>query len=116
MKLTITDQAAQRLAPYMDEQHKILLSFDDGVGPFSDLGFCSLEVSFDVIVVDADTDVPDYQGVLETNHGNWYYKPYSAPQFDEHMKLDFVNNSLTLSGDSGMIDNNAEIKVMTKTK
>ena len=43
MKLTITDEAANKLRPFFEDQNAlVLLDFDDGVGPFSKVGVCSL--------------------------------------------------------------------------
>ena len=40
MELTFTPAAQKRLAKYLDDgsQKRLILDFDDGVGPFSDIG------------------------------------------------------------------------------
>ena len=45
MKLTFTPQAQQRLQKYLQPDSKLILDFDDGVGPFSDAGMCTLDVA-----------------------------------------------------------------------
>lgn len=116
MKLTITDDALTHLMSVFPATSKFLLSFDDGVGPFSKVGICSLDVSFDVIAVDQDAQVPDYQAKLTTNVGDWYYKGYSKRYLDDNMKLDYVNNRFKLSGDSGILDGNVDLKNLTTQK
>ncbi len=43
MNITFTDQAIERLQRYELSSKKMLLDFDDGVGPFSAVGSCSLD-------------------------------------------------------------------------
>ncbi|MCT3443227.1 iron-sulfur cluster biosynthesis family protein, partial [Limosilactobacillus fermentum] len=40
--LTFTEAAKERVARYLSPDKKIILDYDDGVGPFSKLGDCSL--------------------------------------------------------------------------
>ena len=40
MYLTFTNEAKQRLARYVDDSKKMLMDYDDGVGPFSAIGNC----------------------------------------------------------------------------
>ncbi|WP_152638997.1 iron-sulfur cluster biosynthesis family protein [Lentilactobacillus curieae] len=110
MKLTITDSAQSKINQVADEDTRLLLSFDDGVGPFSKWGICSLETAFDVIAVDKDALTPDYEKSLSTNHGEWAYKGYSKNYLDDDMKLDVVNNNLVLSGESGILDSAVTLK------
>lgn len=113
MEMTITLAAYDKLKPYLNGKNKMLLSQDDGVGPFSKAGYCSLEVAFDIIAVKPMADTPDYQAVLKTNYGDWYYKDYTKSQLDDNLKLDLKNNNLVLSGASGILDNNVQLKDMT---
>ncbi|TJY00756.1 iron-sulfur cluster biosynthesis family protein [Lentilactobacillus buchneri] len=114
MKLTITDAALAQLKKVFPANSKLLLSFDDGVGPFSKVGVCSLDTSYDVIAVDKDAKVPDYDTKLSANSGDWYFKGYSKIYLDEDMKLDYKNNQVVLSGESGIMDSNIELKYLTK--
>lgn len=114
MRLTITDQAFEKLRENVPENSRLLLSFDDGVGPFSKVGICSLETSFDIIAVDREVKTPDYDAKLATNHGEWQYKGYSNVYLDDDMKLDIKNNQLVLSGESGILDSSITVKNLVK--
>ncbi|GHP13501.1 hypothetical protein YK48G_09260 [Lentilactobacillus fungorum] len=116
MKLMITDNALTQLKKVFPNNRKFLLSFDDGVGPFSKVGVCSLDTSFDIIAVDPAAEVPDYDAKLSTNFGDWYYKGYSKMYLDDPMKLDFVNQQMKLSGNSGILDGNIALKDFTAEK
>ncbi|KRN29006.1 hypothetical protein IV38_GL001220 [Lactobacillus selangorensis] len=114
MKLTVTEAAQAKLQPYLNDQDKLLLNFDDGVGPFSKVGTCALNTSFDILVVD-DVATPDYNVAVSSNIGkDFWIKDYSKIYLDTNMKLDIKQstNTLALSGDSGILDSNVQIKDM----
>ncbi|WP_283679405.1 iron-sulfur cluster biosynthesis family protein [Lentilactobacillus sp. Marseille-Q4993] len=104
MKLTLTDAAIAKINAKVTNDERILLSLDDGVGPFSDAGFCSLETAYDLIVVNKSATTPDYDQPVETNIGQWFVKGYSQTYLDDNMKIDVKNNNFVLSGDSGVLD------------
>jgi uncharacterized protein YqkB len=114
MKLTITNEAIQQLKKVFPANSRLLLSFDDGVGPFSKVGICSLDTSYDVIGVDKDAKTPDYDTKLEANFGDWAFKGYSKIYLDQDMKLDYKNNRIVLSSEAGIMDSNIELKDLTK--
>ncbi|KRK86210.1 iron-sulfur cluster biosynthesis family protein [Lentilactobacillus sunkii] len=114
MKLTITNEAIQQLKKAFPADSRLLLSFDDGVGPFSKVGICSLDTSYDVIAVDQDAKTPDYNTQLEANFGDWAFKGYSKIYLDQDMKLDYKNNRIVLSSEAGIMDSNIELKDLTK--
>ncbi|MHA8137565.1 iron-sulfur cluster biosynthesis family protein [Lactobacillaceae bacterium Scapto_B20] len=105
MKMTITDAAKAKIEKVAGPNTKLLLSLDDGVGPFSDVGSCAVDTSFDLIVVDADMDTPDYDQQIDSNMGPVYYKGYSGQYIDDPgLKLDVQFNQLALKNDGGLID------------
>lgn len=114
MKLTITDAAIRQLKKVFPANSRLLLSFDDGVGPFSKVGVCSLDTSYDIIAVDKDAQTPDYDTSLDANFGDWSFKGYSKIYLDQDMKLDYKNNQIVLSSESGIMDSNIELKNLTK--
>lgn len=96
MKLTFTPQAQQRLQKYLQPDSKLILDFDDGVGPFSKLGNCSLDANFKLIIVKKDAKLPDFNAQLASNLGQVWYKDYTAPQLDEKMEVRFNQTYFTM--------------------
>ena len=96
MKLTFTPQAQQRLQKYLQPDSKLILDFDDGVGPFSKLGNCSLDANFKLIIVSKDAKFPDFNAQLDSNLGPIWYKDYTASQLDEKMEVRFNQTYFTM--------------------
>ncbi|MEJ6399818.1 iron-sulfur cluster biosynthesis family protein [Nicoliella lavandulae] len=117
MKMVITDAAKAKIDQVFNSNDKLLLSLDDGVGPFSDEGSCSVDTSFDLVVVNADLDTPDYDKAIDSNMGPVYYKGYSGQYIDDPgLKLDVQFNQLTLKNDSGLIDSGVALLDRTTPK
>lgn len=104
MKITVTDDAAKKLQRYTDDSNAVLLlDFDDGVGALSKVGVCSLNSDFRILIVSKDMDYKkDYNEVIDSNIGKFYYKGYSKMYMDDNMKISLnTNNSLLrLTGDN----------------
>ncbi|MDO4903762.1 MAG: iron-sulfur cluster biosynthesis family protein [Limosilactobacillus sp.] len=96
MKVTFTDQAKEHVARYMAPDKKILLDYDDGVGPFSAVGDCSLGRSFQLIFVDKDLSLPDFDQEIDSNIGKIFIKSESASQFEDEMEMRFNKNFFTM--------------------
>lgn len=96
MQLTFTPQAQQRLQKYIKPTSKLILDFDDGVGPFSKLGNCSLDANFKLILVNQDVDLPDFNASLVSNLGTIWYKDYTEPQLDANMEVRFNQTYFTM--------------------
>lgn len=112
MKLTITNDALLKIKQlYQPKNHKLLLSFDDGVGPFSSMGVCSLDTSFQLLIVNAKLPTPDYSATIESKLGTIYYKKYSKQYLGDNLKLDFNSryHTLPLSSNSEVIDSNVAL-------
>ncbi|GAB6092085.1 iron-sulfur cluster biosynthesis family protein [Furfurilactobacillus curtus] len=115
MRLTITPAAQAKLAPLMKPHTQLLLSYDDGVGPYSAVGFCSLDTAFDLLVVDQDQGTPDYDEAIDSNLGEIKVKGYSKAQLAEQMRLDLnpTFNTLRLTSDHEQLDPNVQLKDLT---
>ena len=112
MDLTFTAAAQKRLKKYLEGyDYRIILDFDDGVGPFSQLGNCSLDVNYKLIFVDKDEQLPDFNAHFASNLGPIYYKDFDAPQYDEHMTIDFNPRyfTLPLKSDYRLLTDNVEV-------
>jgi len=96
MNITFTDQAIERLQRYELSSKKMLLDFDDGVGPFSAVGSCSLDGDYRLILVKEDLDTPDYNEKITSNLGDVFIKDHTAVQFDDEMEVRFNPRYFTM--------------------
>lgn len=96
MNITFTDQAIERLQRYELSSKKMLLDFDDGVGPFSAVGSCSLDGDYRLILVKEDLDTPDYNEKITSNLGDVFIKDHTAVQFDDGMEVRFNPQYFTM--------------------
>lgn len=112
MDLTFTTEAQERLQKCLQgKDYRMILDFDDGVGPFSKLGNCSLDVNYKLVFVDPDEELPDFNAHFESNLGPIYYKDFDKPQYDEHMTIDFNPRyfTLPLKSDQRLLTDNVEV-------
>ncbi|MBS9335149.1 iron-sulfur cluster biosynthesis family protein [Fructobacillus sp. M1-13] len=114
MKLTFTDKAKARLEKLAGDNKKLVLDFDDGVGPFSNEANCTLALSFNLLFVPNDTDLSEFGATFDSNMGTIHAKPYSLEQMDEEMTVDVNEKYLryTLSGRGGVLDPALGIKTL----
>lgn len=111
MYLTFTDDAKERVSKYSAPNKKMILDYDDGVGPFSAIGDCGLEGGYKLIFVNKDREFPDFNAKIESNLGDIYYKDYTKPQFSDEMELRFNSRYFTmpLVSPFGTLTENVEI-------
>lgn len=116
MHLTFTDAAQNRLQNYISPDKKMILDYDDGVGPFSALGNCSLDTNFKLLFVDPQKDLPDFDEHFESNLGPIYYKGYTKPQYADEMTIDFNSHvfTLPLKSPQGLLTDDIEVHDLTK--
>lgn len=118
MDLTFTTEAQERLQKYLQgKDYRMILDFDDGVGPFSKLGNCSLDVNYKLVFVDPDEELPDFNAHFESNLGPINYKDFDKPQYDEHMTIDFNPRyfTLPLKSDQRLLTDNVEVLRVSHT-
>lgn len=87
---------------------KLLLTFEDGVGPYSQHAMIHMQVQFSLNVVKASDPATDYDTEIDSNLGPILIKGYSQEDLNAHMNVHFNKtlNTLVLSGDGGDIDTN----------
>jgi uncharacterized protein YqkB len=114
MYLNITTAAQKRIQAKLGTGQRLLLDFDDGVGPFSPVGACSLNLGYRLIVVPETFDTTtDYRDTVDSDLGAIAIKPYSETYLADDMKLD-VNEQrdvLTLSSNQGLLASRVDILV-----
>lgn len=111
MKLTFSEAAVERLQKFISKDTKIVLDFDDGVGPFSDAATCTLDASFNLDFVREDQLSSEFNATIDSNLGKVYVKRYSEDQMNPNMvfELNPKNLTYTLKGDSGVLDENVQV-------
>lgn len=108
MEIILNEAAKEKLSAHLTQGEKILLTFEDGVGAYSQHAMIHMQVQFTINIIAADMAMAGYDTTIETNLVPFYIKGYSKEDLDEHMTLtlDTRLNSFVLSGDGGVIDDN----------
>lgn len=103
-ELKMTDQAIAKLQKLMPGK-TILLDMDDGVGPFSAVGVCSLNTHFNIVLAAPSKVTTDFNVELSSPVGPVLVKDYSTEYFGSQPKLDLgMGDIFTLSDESGLLD------------
>lgn len=112
-RLTVTDAALARIRLHLSPNKKIILDFDDGVGPFSAIGNCSLDANYRLIFVNQNAVLPDFDEKISSNIGDIYIKSelYANVQFEPEMELRFDRRHFTLPlvSPKGTLTENVEL-------
>ncbi|MDR3190722.1 MAG: iron-sulfur cluster biosynthesis family protein [Lactobacillaceae bacterium] len=114
MNITFSENAVTRIAPKLHANSVIVLDFDDGVGPFSKFSVCSLDVAFNLIIVDKQQLPADFDTQIESNFSSVYIKGYSKNQLDLQLTVDCDKYlRYALAGQSGVIDSTMGLRDLT---
>lgn len=62
MEIKFTEDALNKIKPKLDDHTVMLLSYADGVGPYSHHGLVALQIEFDFILITDKMDKKDYDG------------------------------------------------------
>ena len=111
MQINFSSAAVKEVQAYLNSDTRILLDFDDGVGPFSHVATCSLDAGFGLLFVTTQMDTHEYNQKISSNLGPIYIKDYSATQLDEDMQVRFNQKYaiLSLQSDHRIITPNLEL-------
>ncbi|WP_125704760.1 iron-sulfur cluster biosynthesis family protein [Lacticaseibacillus daqingensis] len=108
MEIQFDAAAMAKLTPHLVAGKQLLMTFEDGVGPYSQHAMIHMQVQFTLNVVAADADLTAYDTTVDSNLGPVLIKGYSTEDLDDHMAvhLNEAANTMSLTGDGGMIDSN----------
>ncbi|MCI1986977.1 MAG: iron-sulfur cluster biosynthesis family protein [Lactobacillus sp.] len=108
MAINFDAAAVSKLTPHLAPDKRLLLTFEDGVGPYSQHAMIHMQVQFTLNVIAADAPAEDYDVDIPSNLGPIGIKGYSQEDLDPHLSLRYDSEMgiFTLSGDGGEIDGN----------
>lgn len=108
MHIQFDEASAAKIRQHLVSGNKLLLTFEDGVGPYSQHAMIHMQVQFSINIIGPEMTTQGYDQKIASNIGDILVKGYSLEDLDEHMniRLNTSHNTLSLSGDSGLIDNN----------
>lgn len=110
MDLEFSDDVMMRIKKHMHADTVVVLDFDDGVGPFSKVGICSLDTAFKLVLTTKAAVTPEFDAKIESNLGQVLIKDYSKEQLDQQMTLIQDDNlNLVLKGAGGILDGHMQM-------
>jgi uncharacterized protein YqkB len=111
MELFVTDSALTFMKPKLTNNPVILLSYDDGVGPYSPHGLVALQIAFKLVLISEDMPKKDYNVTVHSNIGDLYVKDYSQRFLGDHLTIKLNENYqvLSLTDDGEVIEDNLQI-------
>lgn len=100
--------SAEKIQAHLDDNKRLLLTFEDGVGDYSQHAMIHMQVQFTINIVAKDMPVTGYNETVKSNIGDLLIKDYSTDDLEENMTMKFNSHlgTLQLSGDGGAIDDN----------
>ncbi|RRK10005.1 iron-sulfur cluster biosynthesis family protein [Lactiplantibacillus garii] len=108
LPLTFTEEIINKLQPHLTADKRLLLTFEDGVGTYSQHAAYHMQTQFTVNVVARSAPVDGYDVTLDSNLGPVLIKGYSQTELQRQMtlKLNVHQSTWQLTGETGMIDDN----------
>ena len=108
MEIRFDDASAAEIKQHLAPENKLILTFEDGVGPYSQHAMIHMQVQFTLGIIGSDMSTESYDQSIPSNLGEILVEGYSLADLDEHMNIRFdaSRHILSLTGDSGLIDGN----------
>ncbi|ANK60724.1 iron-sulfur cluster biosynthesis family protein [Loigolactobacillus backii] len=108
MQIKFDEASLTKLQPHLGTGKKLLLTFEDGVGPYSQHAMIHMQVQFTLNVISEGMATEGYDQTISSNLGDILVKGYSMDSLDENMAvhLNQTLDTMLLSGDIGSIDDN----------
>ena len=67
MQIHFDEGATEKIQPHLGDDKKLLLTFEDGVGPYSQHAMIHMQVQFSLNVVKASDPATDYDTEIDSN-------------------------------------------------
>lgn len=116
MNITLDEAAKERLSAHLRADKILLLTFEDGVGPYSQHAMIHMQTQFSVNVISNEMEKDDYDEKIPSEIGDFWIKGYSKEDLQAEMRIKFNPrlSTFSLSGEGGMIDDNLGFIDFTK--
>ncbi|AEV94748.1 iron-sulfur cluster biosynthesis family protein [Pediococcus claussenii] len=108
MDIKFDETAINRVKPHLGNNKRLLLTFEDGVGAYSQHAMIHMQVQFSINIISNDMAIDEYDTTLTSNLGDVLIKGYSKEDLDDGLVISYNDklNTLTLTGNGGVIDSN----------
>lgn len=116
MNITLDEAAKERLSAHLGADKILLLTFEDGVGPYSQHAMIHMQTQFSINVISNEMEKADYDEKIPSEIGDFWIKGYSKEDLQTEMRIKFNPrlSTFSLSGEGGMIDDNLGFIDFTK--
>lgn len=102
------ETVTKRIQDRWKDGDRLLLTFEDGVGPYSQHSMIHMQTQFTINIIGPEASLDTYDATIDSNLGKVYVKAYGMEGMDDHLVVRFhpQYDTMSLSGDSGDIDTN----------
>lgn len=116
MRITFDEAAKEKLSTYLGADKVLLLTFEDGVGPYSQHAMIHMQTQFSINIISNEMNKTDYDEKIPSEIGDFWIKGYSKEDLQAEMRIKFNPrlSTFSLSGEGGMIDDNLGFIDFTK--
>lgn len=116
MKITLDEAAKEKISAHFGVDKLLLLTFEDGVGAYSQHAMIHMQTQFSINIISTDMEKAGYDEKIPSNIGDFWIKGYSKEDLQEEMHIKFNPrlSTFSLSGEGGMIDDNLGFIDFTK--
>lgn len=116
MKITVDEAAKEKISEHLGADKILLLTFEDGVGAYSQHAMIHMQTQFSINIISTDMEKADYDEKIPSNIGDFWIKGYSKEDLQEDMQIKFSSrlSTFSLSGEGGIIDDNLGFIDFTK--
>lgn len=108
MEINFDDKAQAKIKTHWQDGDRLLLTMEDGVGPYSQHAMIHMQVQFTINIIGPDMSMDTYVDQIDSNMGPVYIKGDTREDLDEHLTLKFnpKYSTFVLAGDIGELDGN----------
>ncbi|GCF93229.1 hypothetical protein NRIC_11200 [Enterococcus florum] len=118
MYIQLDDRAKHQIEQHLDSHKIVLLTFEDGVGEYSQHAMIHMQTQFSINIIEEAMPKEGYDEKIKTNTVDFWIKGYSKEDLQEEMTLRWNERLSTyvLAGEGGIIDDNVSFIDFTKKR